>query len=79
MKMINCKLIVIGCNCLITCHLFLMIGDLVIFNNLIFAKCVPFFAPSWLEREEQLSRLRKNEHLVAKYLCSKMSILYFFV
>ena len=54
-----------------------MIGDLVIFNNLIVAKGV-FSYPSWLEREEQLSWLGKNEHLFAKYLCSKRSVLLFF-
>ena len=42
MRIINCKLIVFACNNLITSYSFLTIGNLVIFNNLIFAKGVPF-------------------------------------
>ena len=71
MRMINCKLTVIASNCLITSYLFFIIGDLVIFNNLIFAKDVSFSAPSWLEMEEQLSWLGKKEHFFCKLLCSK--------
>ena len=42
MKTINCKLIVIFCNCLITCYLLLMIGNQVLFNSSIISKGVPF-------------------------------------
>ena len=62
--MINCKLIVIDCNRLITCYLFFMIGDLVIFNNLIFVKGVPFC--SKLARQGGTAQLREYEHISAK-------------
>ena len=71
MRIINCKLIVIACNCIITGYSFLTIGDIVIFNNLIFCKRFVFSAPSWLEKEEQLSWLGKNEHLFENILCPK--------
>ena len=57
MRIINSKIIVVACNSLITCYLVFIIGDLAIFNNLFFCKRCSLSAPSWLEKEEQLSWL----------------------
>ena len=70
MKIINCKLIVIACSCLITSYSFFTIGDLVIFNNLISAKGVPFLLQAGWKRRNSSAGLKK-EHLFAKNMMFK--------
>ena len=52
-RLIDCNLIIIACNCLTTCYLLLIIGNLAIFNSLIISKGVPQTAK--ISKLEQIS------------------------
>ena len=56
------------CNFIISCYLQYMLCN---FNISIFAKGASFCVPSWLEKENKLSLLRKSKHIFANFLCVK--------
>ena len=59
MRIIYRKLIAFNCNGHITCYLFFMIDDMVIFNNIIVAKGVPFRGHAGENRRNNSAGLEK--------------------
>ena len=60
MRIINCKLIVIACNCLITCYLLLIIDNIVIFNSSMISKSCSKLARKGGTETEKMNTFLQN-------------------